>query len=123
MAIVTPTVTDVSGDGSTFLISWNLTTANHTGAYIDASTYADRTAFFESVAWGGATAAVEGAMFTTGAFLGLADIQGTAISKSANGVENIIELTRYVQPRLTTVGTAAAVTVSMMVRRATPLRT
>ena len=123
MAIVNPTVTDVSGDGSTFLISWNLTTADHTGAEIDASTYADRTAFFESVAWGGSTAAVEGANVKTGAFIGLADVQGTAISKTANGVENIVELTRLIRPRLTTVGTAAAVTVSMMVRRATPLRT
>lgn len=123
MAIVSPTVVDTSGDGSTYLISWNLTTADHTGASIDASTYADRTAFFESVAWGASTAAVEGANVLTGAYLGLADVQGTAISKTANAVESIVELTRYIRPRLTTTGTAAAVTVSMMVRRATPLRT
>ena len=122
MAIVAPTTVDISGDGSVYKITWALTTADHTGAAINGTSWADRTVLFQSVAWGGATAAVEGSNDNS-VFLPLADVQGTAISKSANGIESVVELTQYLQPRLTTVGTAAAVTVSIVARRATPLRT
>ncbi len=122
MAIVAPTTTDIAGDGSVYLISWNLTTADHTGAPIDGTSWADRSVMFQSVAWGGATAAVEGSNDKS-VYIALSDVQGTAISKTSNALESIVELTRYVQPRLTTVGTAAAVTVSIVARRATPLRT
>jgi hypothetical protein len=122
MAIVAPTTKDISGDGSVFLISWNLTTADTTGAPIIGISWADRTALFQSLSWGGATAAIEGSNDGS-VYVPLTDIQGVAISKSANDIESIVELTRYVQPRLTIPGTAAAVTVSIVARRATPLRT
>lgn len=122
MAVVQPTVQDIEGDGSVQLITWNLTTADHTGAAINGSRWADRSVIFQSVAWGGATAAVEGSNDKS-VFIALADPQGTAISKTANAIEAVLELTQWLQPRLTTVGTAAAVTVSIVARRANPMRT
>ena len=123
MAIVTPTVKDLSGDGSVQLITWNLTTADHTGASIKSALYSDKTVVFQgAAAWGSATAAVEGGNDNS-VFLALTDPQGNAISKTADGVEKIEENTAYLQPRLTTPGTAAAVTVSIVARRPTPMRT
>lgn len=122
MATVTPTVVDISRDGSVFLISWALTTADNDGAPVDGIEWADRSVIFQSIAWGGATAAVEGSNDKS-VYIPLADPQGTAISKSANAIEAVLELTRYLRPRLTTVGTAAAITVSMIARRANPMRT
>ncbi len=122
MAIVNPTITDVSGDGSVMMFTYALTTADHTGAPLEWTKWADRTVLFQSVAWGGATAAVEGSNDGS-VYIGLADGQGTAITKTANGLETAVELTRYMRPRLTTVGTAAAITVSVICRRNQPMRT
>lgn len=120
--MATATVKDVSGNGSTYLITWNLTTADPNGSSVDCSIFADRTVLMQSVAWGTSTCVMEGSNDNS-VFVGLADVQGTAISKTANAIENIVELTRYIAPRLSVPGTAAAVTVSVMARCATPMRT
>lgn len=123
MATVTPSVKDISKDGSVFLISWLLTTADNDGAPIDGIEWADRSMLCQSVAWGGATVGLEGSNDGGAVYVPLADPQGGAISKSANAIEAVLELTRLMRPRLTTVGTAASITVSIIARRANPLRT
>lgn len=116
MALVTPTVSDVTGNGDVFLFTWDLTTADHTGAAVKWSSWADRSVMFTSAAWGGATAAIEGSNDLT-TWVGLADPQGTAIAKTTNAIEVVLELTHSMQPRLTTVGTDAAVRVTLMCRK------
>jgi hypothetical protein len=122
MAIVQPIFADISGDGSVKKITWNLTTADTTGAAIDWCQWADRSVLFYATTWGTSTAVLEGSNDTTN-FIGLADPQGTAISKTADAVESVLELTQWVRPRLSVPGTAAVVSVSLVCRRNQPLRT
>jgi len=117
MAVVSPTVDDVTGNGDVFKFTWDLTTADHTGSPVKWATWADRSIMFTSAAWGASTAAIEGSNDGI-TYVGLADPQGTAISKTTNAVEAVLELTHYMQPRLTTVGSGAAVRVTLICRRA-----
>lgn len=116
MATIQPTKLDVSNDGKVVLFTWVLTTADHTGADVQWCNYDSRSALFSSSAWGGATAGIEGSNDAS-AYIGLADPQGTAIAKTTNAVETVLENTVYIRPRLTTVGVAATVTVSILLRK------
>ena len=122
MALVAPVIKDISKEGSVQLVTWTLTTADHTGVGIEATPWADRSVMVQSVAYGTSTTGLEGSNDGS-VWVALADPQGTAISKTADSVEAILELTRYMRPRLTVVGTAATVTVSMLLRRMQPHRT
>ena len=115
MATVTPTVTDISKDGHVIMITWALTTADADGAPAEWCAFADRTVTFTGT-WGGATAALEGSNDGT-TWLALADVQGTAITATANKIETAVELTRFVRPNLTTAGSGAAVSATLLMRR------
>jgi hypothetical protein len=115
MATVTPTVTDISKDGTVIMITWALTSANADGAPAEWCSFADRTATFTGT-WGGATAALEGSNDGTN-WLPLADVQGTAITATSNKIEMAVELTRFVRPNLTTAGSGAAVSATLLMRR------
>lgn len=115
MATVTPTVTDISGNGKVLMITWALTSVNADGAPAQWAEFADRTVTFTGT-WGGATAALEGSNDGT-TWLPIADGQGTAITATANKVETAIELTRFVRPNLTTAGSGAAVSATLLMRR------
>lgn len=123
MATVNPTVTtDLTGDGSVVQFVWNLTTANTDGAPVEWVAYSDRT-FAAVGTWGGATITIEGSNDGTN-WMPLSDAAGAAdATAAANKVMTVVELTRYVRPNLTTPGTGAAVTASLVARRATPMRT
>jgi hypothetical protein len=116
MAEVIPVKTEVSGDGNVVLFTWTLTTADHTGLPVQWSPWADRSVMVTSAAYGGSTTALEGSNDGT-TYVSLADPQGTAIAKTADAVEAVLELTQYVRPRLTTVGSGATVKVSLLCRR------
>jgi hypothetical protein len=121
MATIAPIVTDISGNGDVMLFEWTLTTANHTGDSIPFSQWADRSVVVTSAAYGGSTTALEGSNDGV-TYVGLADPQGTAIAKTADAVEAVLELTQYARPRLSTVGSAATVKVTLLCRRATHYR-
>lgn len=112
--MATLATTDLNGDRSVVMAVWNLTTADHTGDALSWADWADRSVTFTGT-WGGATAGLEGSNDGT-TWVPLADPQGGAISKSADAIEAILELTRFVRPRLTTVGTAAAVKATILMR-------
>ena len=109
-------------DSSVYLVTWILTTADHTGASLQMTEWADRTVHAQSSAWGGATLAIEGS--NDGAnwlpLKSVADV--TAIALTADGMALLLELPRYIRPRLTTVGAAATVNVMIAIRRPTPVR-
>ncbi len=115
------TVTQIDGDDKVVLLTWPLTTADHTGAAAEWCAYADRTVTFVGThtggSWGSAVAALEGSNDGE-VWQQLADAQGTPISTTAtNKIEAALELTRYVRPRLTTVGTAAVVRAQIVMRK------
>lgn len=118
MATVTPTYTSLGkvDDDKVVLVTWALTTANADGGPIAWSEYADRSVMITASAWGGATCALEGSNDGT-TWVALADPQGTAISKNANAIEAVLELTRFVRPNLTTPGSGAVVTATLLMRK------
>ena len=122
MAVTTYNGDVGAGDGSTVMFSWTLTTADHTGTGIEWAAYSDRTFVFTGT-WGGATAAIEGSNDGSTWVL-LSDAAGAAdATATADKAMTIVELTRYVRPRLSTPGTGATVAASAVLRRATPMRT
>ena len=121
MATVTPTTTDLNGDGSVLFVTWSLTSTNTDGAPVAWVQWADRSVTFTGT-WGAATAALEGSNDGS-TWLPITDPQGNAISKTANALEACTELTRFVRPNLTTAGSGAAITATLVLRRAQPLRT
>jgi hypothetical protein len=116
MAAPTYTKLGKSADDSLVLVTWPLTTADHTGDGVAWGEWADRSITFVSAAWGGATAALEGSNDGTN-WVPLADPQGTAITRTSNGIEAVLELTRFVRARLTTPGTAAVVSAQLLMRK------
>ena len=109
--------TDLSrGVDQVYKFTWALTTADPTGDPIDGryAEWADRTVYFLGT-WGGATAILEGGDGTT--YVGLVDPQGTPISKTADGIEVVTEVPEFTRPRLSTVGTGATITCTVIARR------
>ncbi len=105
-------------EGKVLKFTWPLTSANPAGAPIPAmfAEYSDRTVYFTGT-WGAATAAWEGGDGTT--YLACADAQGTAITRTSDsGMERVVESPEFSRPRLTTVGTNAAITATCIARKA-----
>lgn len=116
MATVNPTITAINGSPDMKKIVWVLTSTNADGAPLGANfvDYSERTVYFLGT-WGGATAVLQGGDGST--YLPLTDPQGNAISKTADGIEAVSEVPEFVRPNLTTPGTGATVTVTMIARR------
>lgn len=118
MATVKPTITFIGKGERVMKFTWALTTANPDGAPIPPqyADFADRTVYFDSAAWGGATAAWEGGDGTT--YLPCGDAQGTAITKTANtAVKRVVENPEFARPNLTTVGVGAVITATCIARK------
>jgi hypothetical protein len=116
MATVNPTIVDLDGSRQVIKFTWALTSANTDGAPIPPSyaEYADRTVYFLGT-WGGATAVWQGGDGST--WLTLTDAQTTAISKTADGIETVVETPEYSRPNLTVPGAGATITVTCIARR------
>jgi hypothetical protein len=111
-----------SGDGSLLLFSWALTTANPDGAPVSSSEWADRT-WQATGAFGAATLSLQGSNDGATWFNLSNAAGGTAVALTASGGVATIELPVYVRPNLTVAGVGATVTVTCLMRRATPMRT
>lgn len=108
------TVAKVETGANVTIHTWNLTTADPTGDAVELPMASDRTVQFTGT-WGSATAILEGSLDNV-TFLGLNDPSSTAISKTADGIEAVLENVRYIRPRLSVVGTGAAVKAVLMSR-------
>lgn len=104
-----------ANDDDVVMVTWPLTTADPTGDAVAWAEWADRSVTFAGT-WGGATAALEGSNDGTN-WIALADPQGTAITRTANGIEAVLELTRFVRAKLTTVGAGAVVSATLLMRK------
>jgi len=122
MATVNPVVVnDVASDGGSVMsFTWNLTTANFDGAPADISAYPERAWQVTGTFGGTGVVLLQGSNDGTN-WAGLTSSTSTALT--APNISETIERTRYVRPLINPVGVGAAVTVTMIARRPTPLRT
>lgn len=119
MATKNPVITDLSPyDGSVKLYTWTLTGTDD-GAPIDMTQWADRSVQFVGT-WGGGTVVFEGSNNGGANYATLTDAQTTAISKTGDGLEQIVELTALARPRASV--SVTSVVVSLLVRRQQPMR-
>lgn len=119
MALVNPTTTKLSADPEVIVVSWALTTADHTGVAVSFPQHAD-TCWHAIGTWGGATAAVQGSnRDVDGEYGAISNASGgAAITWTADGApKQAIERPMMMRPKLTTAGTAAAVTVTAVLRK------
>ena len=116
MATVIPTTEFLLGNKQAMKFVWSLTTADSNGGPIHPTftEYSDRTIYFLGT-WGGATAAWQGGDNAT--WLPLTDLQGTAISKTADGISVSVPVPEFSRPNLTAVGAGAAITVTCIARK------
>lgn len=120
MSTVNPTITDIGGgDGSVKKFVWTLAGTDD-GAPMRFSEWSDRSVQFVGT-WGGGTVVWEGSNDGGTTWATLTDPQTTAISKTANALEQVIEVTELARPRASVAVTS--VVVSVVVRRQNNLRT
>ena len=124
MAVVNPTIKDISGDGSVFLVKWILPLAADTGAPIGMVEWGDRSIQAEGTF--GGTAALQCSNDSTdgtdGTFVACNDTGGTAITWSATAsIKQVLPVARFMHP-INGSG-CTAVTYTMIVRRSNTMRT
>ncbi len=121
MAVISPTIVtnNPPGDGSIITYSWTMVTATDTGAPIPFAQWADRSVQFAGT-WGGGTVVWEGSNDGTN-YITLTDPQANAISKSADAIEQVMEVTLWARPKVTV--SVTSVVITLLARRPNPQRT
>ncbi len=125
MATVTPSFNNSveEQDRSVKTVTWDLTTANNDGAWLEIPSFAAQTWQAIGAAWGTATLALEGSNDGTNFFPLTRIYPGTAATFTADGGVSTNENPRYVRPRLSTPGSGAVVKIILVAVRSTPVRT
>lgn len=116
MATITPVLSKVSDGGmyDVYLATWTAMGNADTGATITMSGASDRSVQMEGT-YGGATISFQGSNDGTN-FQILTDPQGNALTwTSANRLEQVSELTRYVRP-ITSGGAGTNLTVTLLLK-------
>lgn len=112
----------IKEDGSIEVWTWTLTSADPTGTPVPWPEYADRTVTMSGT-WGTATGALQfsndnSTYFSCSNAAGAAAVSGRVADFGAAIIENGL----YFRPNLTTPGAGATLTVTLTMRRASPLR-
>jgi len=119
MATTNPTITQLEPyDGSVVKFVWVLTGTND-GAPMPFTQWSDRSVQLNGT-WGGGTVVWEGSNDGGTNWFTLSDPQTVSISKTADALEQVIEVTELARPRAT-VG-VTSVSVSCVARRQSMLR-
>lgn len=116
MATITPTLTKITDPGVTevYMATWTAMGNADTGTAVPMSGAADRSVQVQGT-FGSATVTVQGSNDGTN-YQTLADPQGNALTwTSANRLEQILELTRYIRP-ITAGGTGTNVEVNILLK-------
>lgn len=120
MATKTPVITQLDPyDGSVMKFQWTLTGTDD-GFPMPWAQWADRSVQFAGT-WGGGTVVWQGSNDGGTTWFTLTDAQATAISMTADGMEQVVEITELARPKAT-VGVTSVV-VSVLARRPQPMRT
>lgn len=114
MATISYAVDEIKTYGEqAHVVSWAFT-GGDTGVPIEMPGASTRSVQFAGT-FNGATVVLEGSNDGTN-YATLTDPQGNAISKTADALEKVEEVTRYVRPRVSA-GAVTAVTITMLLRR------
>ena len=122
MATTAPTIVQLDPhDGSVFKYTWVLTGTND-GAPLRNTQWADRTVQIGTAAdtWAAGTVVWEGSNDDGLTWLTLTDAQASAITKTGNALEQVVEITQLARPPATV--SVTQVTVYAVMRRQQPLR-
>lgn len=115
MANVNPTITTIGNqDGSIKKVVWAFTGAD-TGLPIKFAEWADRSVHMTGT-WNGATVLWEGSNDGGATYVTMDDINGNAISKTADSLEAIAAVCEMARPRCSA-GAVTAVTINVILRR------
>lgn len=115
---------DIQGDGSVMLWEFTpLTTTNADSAPIQFAQWADRCVQVRGTWGAGGAVAIEGSNDGVN-YSTLNNAQGTpATFSAADGIKQIVEITRYARARVTGGDGTTSITATFVLRRANPLRT
>lgn len=98
------------------VIQWSGLVNGDDGDPLEMPGSADRSIQFTGTFGVGGTIVLEGSNDGTN-YVTLTDPQGNAISKTAAGIEAVLELTRYVRPRVTGGDGTTSLVATMLVKR------
>jgi len=122
MATTAPTIVQLDPyDNSVYKYTWVLTGTND-GAPVNFTQWADRTVQIGSTGdnFNTGTVVWEGSNDGGLTYFTLTDAQTTAISKTAAGLEQVVEITQLARPRASV--SVTSVTITAVLRRQQPLR-
>lgn len=122
MATITPTFLPVLDDGSYILVQWANMANGDVGAPFGFAQWADRSVQVTGTLGTGGNARWEGSNDST-TYAVLTDPQGTALDFAALKIETVTEITTIARPRVTAGDGTTSLTVTLLARRANPMRT
>jgi len=123
MATVIPTSTEVSTDGSAFLVVWTpLTTTNTDGTRVQLNRYPDKTIQVDGTFGAGGNVTIQGSNDGT-TWATLSDPQGTALVISGAGIKAISENPLYIRPLVAAGDGTTALNVRLLASLSNDLRT
>ena len=123
MATINPTITR-NGDHSILKFTFEgINTTDTVGAAVPFAEWADRTIQLIGTFGAAATVVWEGSNDGIN-FATLTDPQGNTLSKTAAGIETVMEITEWARPRLASGGDGSTdIDVILLCRRQNPMRT
>ena len=117
MATRTASVTPINTfKDSAHVITWTGLLNGDDGSPIEMPGSSDRSIQFTGTFGVGGTIVLEGSNDGTN-YVSLTDPQGNAISKTAAGIEAVMELTRYIRPRVTAGDGTTSLVATLLVKR------
>ena len=117
MATRTHTVTPIPHYGDkAHVLTWSGLLNGDDGSPVEMPGSADRSVQFTGTFGAGGTIVFEGSNDGTN-YVTLTDPQGNTISKTAAALESVVELTRYVRPRVTAGDGSTDLVASLLVKR------
>lgn len=117
MATRTATITYGLGGARAALVEWTGLLNGDDGSPVDLIDYPDRCVQFTGTFGVGGSVTVEGSNDGTN-YVALTDPQGNAITKTAAAIEQIVEVPRYIRPRVTAGDGTTAIAVNLVARKA-----
>lgn len=122
MATITPTITNLPTYGNTGVHVYAYTPMTHTGSDvgspIEMPGSADRSVQVSGTFGTGGSVRIEGSMDGV-TYATLTDPQGNALDVTTAKIETIMEICRYIRPRVTAGDGATSLTVQILIRRPT----
>jgi len=116
MAVRSSTRTEIRSGLPTAMIGWTGLLNGDTGEAIELVDYADRTATITGTFGTGGSITMQGSNDNSNWF-SLTDPQGNAITKTAAGMEIIVEAPLYIRPSVTAGDGTTSLTVQILCRR------